>query len=110
MCAPSDSRQPAARAITDIRRAYPDGGARRPALVWPRCSNNGDMSIAPVCARAHTICRHRCKDEPMGGELRLHLSEEDADVERLAMLVGYLRSELLQLDVEDVTWLPGGEP
>jgi hypothetical protein len=47
---------------------------------------------------------------PMGGELRLHLSEEGADAERLAMLTGYLRGELLRLDVEDVTALPAGEP
>src|SRR5690348_4934028 len=47
---------------------------------------------------------------PMGQELRLQLSEEGADAERLAMLTGYLRAELLQLDVKDVNALPGGEP
>jgi hypothetical protein len=36
------------------------------------------------------------------GDLRLRISEEDADAERLAVLTGYLRAELLQLDVEDV--------
>jgi hypothetical protein len=46
----------------------------------------------------------------MAGELRLQLSEEGAEAERLAMLTGYLRTELLQLDVEDVTALPAGEP
>jgi hypothetical protein len=46
----------------------------------------------------------------MGGELRLHLSEEGADAERVAMLTGYLRAELLQLHVEDVTALQAGEP
>jgi hypothetical protein len=46
----------------------------------------------------------------MAGELRLQLSEEGAEAERLAMLTGYLRAELLQLDVEDVTALPAGEP
>ena len=47
----------------------------------------------------------------MDGELRLHLSEEDADAERLAVLTGYLRAELLQLDVvEEVSALPAGEP
>ena len=45
----------------------------------------------------------------MDGVLRLQLSEEGADVERVAMLTGYLRSELLQLDVEDVRALPAGE-
>jgi hypothetical protein len=44
------------------------------------------------------------------GELRLQLSEEGADAERLAALTGYLRGELLQLDVEDVTALQAGEP
>jgi len=38
----------------------------------------------------------------MNEELRLQISEEDADAERLATLTGYLRAELLQLDVEDV--------
>jgi hypothetical protein len=47
----------------------------------------------------------------MDEELRLHLSEEDADAERLAVLTGYLRAELLQLDVvEEVRALPAGEP
>jgi hypothetical protein len=46
----------------------------------------------------------------MSGELRLQLSEEGADAERLAKLSGYLRSELLQLDVEGVKALPVGEP
>ena len=36
------------------------------------------------------------------GDLRLRISEEDADAERLAVLTGYLRAELLQLDVKDV--------
>jgi hypothetical protein len=46
----------------------------------------------------------------MDGELRLQLAEEGADAERLAALTGYLRSELVQLDVEDVTALPAGDP
>jgi hypothetical protein len=47
----------------------------------------------------------------MDRELRLHLSEEDADAERLAVLTGYLRAELLRLDVvEEVSALPAGEP
>jgi hypothetical protein len=45
----------------------------------------------------------------MDGELRLQISEEGADAERLAVLAGYLRAELLQLDVEDVTALRVGE-
>ncbi len=45
----------------------------------------------------------------MGGELRLQLSEEGADAERLAVLTGYLRAELLRLDVEDVTAPQAGE-
>lgn len=46
----------------------------------------------------------------MDKELRLQLSEEGVDAERLAALTGYLRSELLQLDVEEVKALPAGEP
>jgi hypothetical protein len=46
----------------------------------------------------------------MDGELRLQFAEEGADAERLAVLTGYLRGELLQLDIEDVTALPAGEP
>jgi hypothetical protein len=38
----------------------------------------------------------------MNEELSLRISEEDADAEWLATLTGYLRAELLQLDVEDV--------
>jgi len=41
--------------------------------------------------------------------LRLQISEEGADAERLATLTGYLRTELLQLDVEDVTVPRAGE-
>jgi len=39
----------------------------------------------------------------MAGELSLKISEEGADAERFATLSGYLRAELLQLDVENVT-------
>jgi hypothetical protein len=46
----------------------------------------------------------------MGGELRLRISEDDADGARLAELTRYLRADLLQLDVDDVTALPGGAP
>jgi hypothetical protein len=46
----------------------------------------------------------------MSGELRLQLAEEGADAERLAVLTRYLRGELLQLDVEDVTALQAGAP
>jgi hypothetical protein len=46
----------------------------------------------------------------MDRELRLQLSEEGADAERLAVLTGYLRRELLQLDVADVSALQAGEP
>jgi len=45
----------------------------------------------------------------MDGELRLQISEEGADAERLAALTGYLRAELLQLDVEDVAAPQTGE-
>jgi hypothetical protein len=46
----------------------------------------------------------------LGGEVRLHLAEDGADAERVDALTGFLRQELLQLDVEDVTPLPAGEP
>jgi hypothetical protein len=46
----------------------------------------------------------------MVGELRVQLAESGADAERLDELTGYLRRELLELDVEDVTALPAGEP
>lgn len=46
----------------------------------------------------------------MGGELRVQLSEDGADPERLDTLTGYLRRELLQLDVEDVSTVKAGEP
>jgi len=45
----------------------------------------------------------------MDGQLRLQLAEESADTERLDELTGFLRQELLQLDVDDVTALPAGE-
>ncbi len=45
----------------------------------------------------------------MSQELRLHLAEDDADDQRLAMLAVYLRTELLHLDVEDVTALSIGQ-
>ena len=46
----------------------------------------------------------------MSGELRLLLAEEGADAERLERLTGFLRDELLQCDVQDVTPLRAGEP
>jgi hypothetical protein len=45
----------------------------------------------------------------MADDVRLHLSEEGAGAERIDALTGYLRQELLQLDVDDVTALPGGD-
>ena len=45
----------------------------------------------------------------MDGELHLQISEEGADAERLAVLAGYLRAELLQLNVEDVSTPQAGE-
>ncbi|MFD3497021.1 hypothetical protein ACFWWT_05930 [Streptomyces sp. NPDC058676] len=43
----------------------------------------------------------------MGDQLMILLSEEGAEAERVAELTGYLREELLQLDVDDVTAVPG---
>jgi hypothetical protein len=45
----------------------------------------------------------------MDNELSLLLAEDGADAERLEVLTGFLRQELLQLDVEDVTALRAGE-
>jgi hypothetical protein len=45
----------------------------------------------------------------MDGELRLMLSEDGADAERIETLTGHLRRELGQLDVDEVTSIPGGE-
>jgi len=45
----------------------------------------------------------------MVGELHLQICEEGADAERLAVLAGYLRAELLQLNVEDVSTPQAGE-
>ena len=44
------------------------------------------------------------------GELKVQLAESGADAERLDELTGYLRRELLELDVDNVTALPAGEP
>jgi hypothetical protein len=43
-------------------------------------------------------------------ELRLHFAEDGADPERVAVLTGYLRDELRQLDVDDVSALSAGVP
>ncbi|MFC9126827.1 hypothetical protein ACFT4A_08285 [Streptomyces sp. NPDC057099] len=45
----------------------------------------------------------------MDNTLHILVAEEDAEAERVAELTGYLREELLELDVDDVTTLPGGE-
>jgi len=42
--------------------------------------------------------------------MRLELAEEDADAERLDELTGYLREELLHLDVDDVSAVRAGPP
>ncbi|HEX6234545.1 MAG TPA: hypothetical protein VFZ63_15570 [Jiangellaceae bacterium] len=46
----------------------------------------------------------------MHQELRVRLEEDGANDERLDALAGYLRNELIQLDVEEVTALRIGEP
>jgi len=45
----------------------------------------------------------------MESMLRLRLTEDGADAERLDALTGFLRQELLQLDVDDVIALPADE-
>jgi hypothetical protein len=46
----------------------------------------------------------------MDGQLRIQVSEDGADAERLDTLTGYLRRDLIELDVDDVTALPAGPP
>jgi hypothetical protein len=46
----------------------------------------------------------------MCGELCIYAHEEGADAGHLVVLADYLRAELLQLDVEDVSALSSGEP
>src|SRR5690348_11364018 len=58
-------------------------------------------SVGRPCQRQRSGC--------MDGELHLQISEEGADAQRLAMLTGYLRAELLQLDVDNVTAPRAGE-
>jgi hypothetical protein len=52
---------------------------------------------------------HQARSGTMNGELRLQISEDGADAERLARLTGYLRADLLRLDVENVVPLGTGE-
>jgi hypothetical protein len=44
----------------------------------------------------------------MHRELRVHVAEDGADTERLGLLAGYLRADLLELDVDDVGTLRTG--
>jgi hypothetical protein len=46
----------------------------------------------------------------MDGQLRIQVSEDGADAERLDALTGYLRRDLIELDVNDVTALAAGPP
>jgi hypothetical protein len=46
----------------------------------------------------------------MDGQLRIQVSEDGADAERLDALTGYLRRDLIELDVDDVTALVAGPP
>ncbi len=46
----------------------------------------------------------------MESGLRIQVSEEGADAERLDAVTTYLRRDLVQLDVEGVTALPSGQP
>lgn len=45
----------------------------------------------------------------MNDELLIQITEEGADAQRLAALAGYLRNELLQLDVAGVTARQAGQ-
>ncbi|MGW7378087.1 hypothetical protein [Streptomyces sp. NPDC054794] len=45
----------------------------------------------------------------MENELLIRLSEEGAEAEDLEQLTGFLRTELLALDVDDVRTVPAGQ-
>ena len=45
----------------------------------------------------------------MGRQISLSLAEQGADDERLDALTGYLREDLLQLDIDDVQRVAAGE-
>ncbi|QIJ62002.1 hypothetical protein [Streptomyces sp. JB150] len=63
-------------------------------------------------SRASSALRRPCTTEgaePVSDQLLILLSEEGAEAERVAELTGYLREELLDLDVDDVTPVPAGE-
>lgn len=65
--------------------------------------------VVPLRSRVHHAYKGHLGGGSMDVELRLQLSEEGADAGRLAALTGYLRAELIQLDIEDVKPLPVGE-
>jgi hypothetical protein len=46
----------------------------------------------------------------MDGQLRIQVSEDGADAERLDTLTRYLRRDLIELDVDNVTALAAGPP
>ena len=46
----------------------------------------------------------------MDAKLLVQVSEDDADAMRLDALAGYLRSELIQLDVDEVSAVAAAEP
>jgi hypothetical protein len=46
----------------------------------------------------------------MGGEMRVLILEEGTDAEQVSVLAGYLRMELLQLDIENVAAIEAGAP
>lgn len=46
----------------------------------------------------------------MNSELRVQVSEDGADAERLDVMTGHLRRDLAQLDIDDVTALPAAPP
>jgi hypothetical protein len=74
---------------------------------------SGEIPIALPYLHSDTHgCILRVTPRPggvMDKDLRLQLSEEGADTERLAVLTGYLRAELLRLDVENVRALQADE-
>ena len=91
-----------------LRLCQPGRGSRRKFRY--RRAYNGFALAATVIPPLRWFHSLRNGVGSVHGELRLQLSEEGADAVRLAELTGYLRAELLQLDVEDVTAMQAGEP
>jgi hypothetical protein len=83
---------------------------RRWALIKPQMlSERLVAGSSPVGGWLYQIGRLHHGGGLMATELRLYLSEDGAAAERVGALTGFLRAELLELDVRDVTALRVGD-